>query len=190
MLHVSSNILSEEFIAHMGKFYEAGESFWLRDLEKIYLMRLALGPSGVDGPQPATAALLAELQPEYWADDGFLSKYVQADGLESFEGRFGVEVMLGIANDDMDISDLMAPYVKETLAGVAAKRRRRRRSRRRRRRRVRRRRDAGAAASERAGARRRRRRRRAARRSGRPGGRATAAPAAAPTPHRRRRRRR
>ena len=121
MLHVSSNILSEEFIAHMGEFYEAGESFWLRDLEKIYLMRLALGPSGVDGPQPATAALLAELQPEYWADDGFLSKYVQADGLESFEGRFGVEVMLGIANDDMDISDLMAPYVKETLAGVAAK---------------------------------------------------------------------
>ena len=121
MLHVSSNILSEEFIAHMGKFYEAGESFWLRDLEKIYLMRLALGPSGVDGPQPATAALLTELQPEYWADDGFLSKYVQADGLESFEGRFGVEVMLGIANDDMDISDLMAPYVKETLAGVAAK---------------------------------------------------------------------
>ena len=108
----------EEFKSHMGKFYEAGESFWLRDLEKIYLMRLALA-SGVDGPQPRRP-LLAELQPEY-CDDGFLSKYVQADGLESFEGRFGVEVMLGIANDDMDISDLMAPYVKETLAGVAAK---------------------------------------------------------------------
>ena len=172
-------------IAH-GKFYEAGESYWLRDLEKIYLMRLALGPSGIDGPQPATAALLRGCSLS--TGRRRLSVQVRAGGrARGFEGRFGVEVMLGIANDDMDISDLMAPYVKETLAGVAAKEKAAKKPK------------AAAAGSSSQGRGRggKRTRGRAApaaasqggAKSGRPGGRATAAPAAALL-HRRRRRRR